>query len=74
MWPRDCTCSILVRNVTAFWPCQKKLKEVKLKSYELRALAQKNSKQPSIVKCIECAAWLLVTMVTHIYNERKQAE
>ena len=31
MWPRDCFCSIVVKNVTTFCPCLKSLTEAKLK-------------------------------------------
>ena len=33
MWPRDCSCDILTKNVVVFGPCFKNLLEVKLKSF-----------------------------------------
>lgn len=47
---------------------KKNLPKTKLKSYGLRALAEKISRQP----IIGCAAWLLVAMRTQIYNERSR--
>ena len=32
MWPRDCSCDILVKNVPAFCPFLKSLPETKMKS------------------------------------------
>ena len=32
MWPRDCSCDILVKNVPAFCPFLKRLPEAKMKS------------------------------------------
>jgi hypothetical protein len=31
MWPKDCFCGILVKNVAAFYPCMKSLAEVRVK-------------------------------------------
>ena len=31
MWPRDCSCGSLVKNVAAFCPCPKNLPEAKVK-------------------------------------------
>jgi hypothetical protein len=36
MWPRDCSCDILAKNVAAFYPCPKEKKilpEAKSKNY-----------------------------------------
>ena len=37
MWPRDCFCGILVKNV-AFCPCLKRLSEAKVERFILIAL------------------------------------
>lgn len=39
--PRDCSCDILVKNVTEFCPCPKSLSKAKLKSFGLIALTEK---------------------------------
>lgn len=44
MWPRDCSCDILVEKMAAFCPCLKNLPEVKVKSFGLVLLAEENSK------------------------------
>ena len=31
MWPRDCFCGILVKNVAAFYPCLKSMPKAKIK-------------------------------------------
>ena len=49
MWPRDCFCSILVKNVAAFCPCFKSLPVVKLQRFMLIALMKEVSKKPSRV-------------------------
>lgn len=47
-WPTDCPFGILTKNMTPFFPCQKKnLLEAKLNSFVLMALAE-NSKQSKI--------------------------
>jgi hypothetical protein len=38
MWPRDCSCDVLVKNVAVFCPCLKRLPEAKLKRFQLVAL------------------------------------
>ena len=43
MWPRDCSCDILVKNVTAFCPCLKCLPEAKVKRFQLIALTKEAS-------------------------------
>ena len=35
MWPRDCSCAVLVITVAAFCPCPKSLPKTKLKNYGL---------------------------------------
>ena len=47
MWPRDCSCDILVKNVAAFCPCLKSLPEAKVKRFILIALTKEVSKKPS---------------------------
>ena len=44
MWPRDCFCSILLKNRTAFCPCLKSLPETKVKRIRLNALRKEVSK------------------------------
>ena len=48
MWPRDCSCDILVKNVAAFCPCLKSLPEAKVKRLRLIALTKEISKKTSI--------------------------
>ena len=43
MWPRDCSCDILVKNVTAFCPCLKSLPEAKVKRFQLIELTKEAS-------------------------------
>ena len=45
MWPRDCFCGILVKNVSAFCPCLKSLPEAKVKRFILIALTKEVSKK-----------------------------
>ena len=40
MWPRDCSCDILVKNVAAFCHCPKCLPEAKVKRFRLIALKE----------------------------------
>ena len=47
MWPRDCSCNILVKNVTAFCPFLGRLPEFKVKKFTLLALRKEVSKKPS---------------------------
>ena len=47
MWPRDCFCGILVKNVAAFCPCLKSLPEAKVKRLRLIALTKEVSKKLS---------------------------
>jgi hypothetical protein len=47
MWPRDCFCGILVKNVAAFGPCLKSLPETKVNTFIFIALTKKVSKNPS---------------------------
>ena len=44
MWPRDCSCDILVKNVAALCSCLKSLPEAKEKRFILIALAKEVSK------------------------------
>lgn len=47
MWPRDCFCDILVKNVAAFCPCLNSLPEAKVKRFILVVLTKEVSKKPS---------------------------
>ena len=47
MWPKDCFCGILVKNVAAFCPCLKSLPEAKVKRFILIALTKEVSKKPN---------------------------
>ena len=70
MWSRDWTGGILVKKVAAFCPCLNSLPEAKVKSFGLIMLAEEISKHPSI----DSGVWLLVFMLTKIYNDKKQAD
>ena len=48
MCPRDYTCDILVKNVSAFCHCLKSLSEDKVKRFRLTALTKEISKYPRI--------------------------
>ena len=48
MWPRDCSCDILVKNVAALCSCLKSLPETKVKRFKLLTLTKEISKQPSL--------------------------
>jgi hypothetical protein len=43
MWPRDCSCGSLVKNVAAFCHCPKNLPEAKVKRLRLIALTKEVS-------------------------------
>ena len=59
------------KDYGCFLPLSEKIKpETKLKSSGLIKLAEKISKQSSIV----CIVWLLVATLTQIYNEKEQAD
>ena len=45
MWPRDCFCSILVKNMAAFCPCLNSLHKAKVKSLRLITLTKEVSKK-----------------------------
>ena len=45
MWPRDCFCGILVKNVAAFGPCLKSLPESKVKRFILITLNKRSLKK-----------------------------
>lgn len=70
MWPRECSCDILMKNVAPFCPCQKSLPEGKWKSFGLVAFTEEITKQISI----DCAAWMLVDSLVQIFNKKEQAE
>jgi hypothetical protein len=44
MWPRDCSCEILTKNMAAFCPFQKSLPESNVISFGLIPLAEEISK------------------------------
>jgi hypothetical protein len=48
IWPRDCFCGILVKNVANFCPCLKGLPEAKVKRLRLIALTKEVSETPII--------------------------
>jgi hypothetical protein len=48
MCPRDCFCSILVKNIAAFCPCLKSLPEAKVKRLKLITLTKDVSETPII--------------------------
>ena len=48
MWPRDCSCDILVKNVAALCSCLKNLSEAKGKRLKLIALTKEISKQAGL--------------------------
>ena len=55
MWPRDCYCKILKKNVSAFCHCPNSLPEAKVKRFRLIALTKEVSKQPGTNSVV----WLL---------------
>jgi hypothetical protein len=46
MWPRDCFCDSLVKNVATFCPCLKCLLQAKVKRLRLIALTKEVSEMP----------------------------
>ena len=40
IWPRDCFCSILIKNMAMFGPCLKSLPEAKVKRLRFIALTK----------------------------------
>ena len=65
MWPRDCFCGILVKNVAAFCPCLKSLPEAKVKRLRLIALTKEVSEMP----IIDFVLWL--SLMKSILNKCK---
>jgi hypothetical protein len=55
MWPRDCFCDALVRNIATLRHCPKSLPEAKEKRFSLVALTKEVSKQPGTNSVV----WLL---------------
>jgi hypothetical protein len=47
MWPRNCFCGILVKNVSVFCPCLKSLPKAKVKRLRLIVLTTEVQKHPS---------------------------
>jgi hypothetical protein len=47
MWPIDCSCDNLLKNMAALCPCPKGLSEAKVKRVKLIVLRKEVSKQPS---------------------------
>ena len=69
MWPTDCFCSILVKNMAAFCPCPKSLPGFKMKRFRLIALKKEVSKQPGVNSVV----WLLkLTLVKNILMKRSK--
>ena len=62
MWPADCFCGILVKNVAAFCPCLKSLPEVK----RLVALTKDVSETP----IIDFVFWL--SLMKNILNKHSK--
>jgi hypothetical protein len=54
MWPGDCFCDILVKNVITFPPCLKSLPEAELKRLRLITLTKEVSETP----IIDVVLWL----------------
>lgn len=48
MCPRDCSCDIMLKNVSTFCPCLKSLPEAKVKRFRLITLSKEILKQPSL--------------------------
>ena len=69
-------CGLKTVLVIVWWrmrlvlPLSKNLPEAKVKSFELIALAEEISKQPSI----DTVVWSLVSILIKIYNDKDQAE
>jgi hypothetical protein len=69
MWPRDCLCGILVKNVANFSPCLKSLPEAKVKRLRLIAL----TKEVSEVPIRDVVLWLnLMQSVLDKYNKLRK--
>ena len=69
MWPIDCPCDILMKNVAAFHPCLKSLPVAKVKRFRLIALTKEVSKQPGINSVV----WLLkFTLMKSILMKRSK--
>jgi hypothetical protein len=47
IWPRDCSCGILVKNVAVYCPCMKSLPEAKVKRFIFIALTKEVSEKPN---------------------------
>ena len=54
MWPRDCFCDILVKNVTVFCPFLKNIPKANIKRFILVVLTKEVSEMTSI----EFVLWL----------------
>ena len=59
MWPTDCSCNILIKNVAAFWLCSKSLPEAKVKRFRLIALTKEVSKQSGIDSAVRLLKFTL---------------
>jgi hypothetical protein len=55
MWPRDCFCGILVKNMANFCPCLRSLPEAKVKRLRLISLTKEVLKQQGVNSVV----WLL---------------
>ena len=66
MWPRECFCGILVKNIAAFCPCLKSLPEAKVKRLRLIALTKEASEKP----IIDFVFWL--SLMKSILNKCSQ--
>ena len=68
MWPRDCFCGILVKNVASFCSCLKSLSEAEVKRFILIALTKEVSKKP----IRDFALWL--SLMKSILNKHSKLE
>lgn len=64
--PRDQSCDISVKNVTALDLWLKSLPEMKVKDFALISLAEEITKQPRI----DSVFWVLVVILMDIYNAK----
>ena len=70
MWPRNCFCGILVKNVATFCPCLKSLPGVKVKTLRLILLTKEVSESPTI----DFVLWvsLMKSILNNLSKMRKE--
>jgi hypothetical protein len=66
MWPKDCFCGILEKNVAAFCPCLKSFPEAKVKRLRLITLTKKVSEKSNIGSVL----WL--SLMKNILNKHSK--